>query len=52
MPRYNAQRIDAKIRTLASSMSLIIDGYNLMHAAGIVGRGVGPGASNARGWRS
>jgi uncharacterized protein len=25
-------------------MSLIIDGYNLMHAAGIVGRGVGPGS--------
>ncbi|HVU89198.1 MAG TPA: NYN domain-containing protein [Pirellulales bacterium] len=24
-------------------MSLIIDGYNLMHAAGIVGRGAGPG---------
>ena len=24
-------------------MTLIIDGYNLMHAAGIVGRGVGPG---------
>jgi uncharacterized protein len=24
-------------------MSLIIDGYNLIHAAGIVGRGVGPG---------
>ncbi|OYV96561.1 MAG: hypothetical protein B7Z73_00500 [Planctomycetia bacterium 21-64-5] len=24
-------------------MALIIDGYNLMHAAGIVGRGVGPG---------
>jgi predicted RNA-binding protein with PIN domain len=24
-------------------MSLIIDGYNLMHAAGIMGRGVGPG---------
>ena len=32
-------------------MSLIIDGYNLMHAAGIVGRGSGAGASNARGWR-
>ena len=25
------------------AMSLVIDGYNLMHAAGIVGRGVGPG---------
>lgn len=24
-------------------MTLIIDGYNLMHAAGIVGRGIGPG---------
>lgn len=24
-------------------MSLLIDGYNLMHAAGIVGRGAGPG---------
>ncbi|HEY1600582.1 MAG TPA: NYN domain-containing protein [Pirellulales bacterium] len=24
-------------------MSLIIDGYNLMHAAGIIGRGMGPG---------
>ena len=24
-------------------MSLIIDGYNLMHAAGIIGHGVGPG---------
>ena len=24
-------------------MSLIIDGYNLMHAAGIVGHGAGPG---------
>lgn len=24
-------------------MTLIIDGYNLMHAAGIVGRGMGPG---------
>ncbi|MBI2826460.1 MAG: NYN domain-containing protein [Planctomycetia bacterium] len=25
-------------------MSLVIDGYNLMHAAGIIGRGVGPGS--------
>ena len=25
-------------------MALIIDGYNLIHAAGIVGRGVGPGS--------
>jgi len=25
------------------TVSLLIDGYNLMHAAGIVGRGVGPG---------
>jgi predicted RNA-binding protein with PIN domain len=24
-------------------MAIIIDGYNLMHAAGLVGRGVGPG---------
>lgn len=24
-------------------MSLLIDGYNLMHAAGIIGRGAGPG---------
>lgn len=24
-------------------MSIIIDGYNLLHAAGIIGRGVGPG---------
>jgi hypothetical protein len=24
-------------------MALLIDGYNLMHAAGIIGRGVGPG---------
>lgn len=24
-------------------MGLLIDGYNLMHAAGIIGRGVGPG---------
>jgi predicted RNA-binding protein with PIN domain len=24
-------------------MSLVIDGYNLMHAAGIIGRGAGPG---------
>ncbi len=24
-------------------MALLIDGYNLMHVAGIVGRGVGPG---------
>ncbi len=25
-------------------MSLLIDGYNLMHAAGILGRGSGPGS--------
>ena len=25
------------------TMHLLIDGYNLMHAAGIIGRGVGPG---------
>ncbi len=25
-------------------MSLVIDGYNLMHVAGILGRGVGPGS--------
>ncbi len=24
-------------------MSLIVDGYNLIHAAGIIGRGIGPG---------
>ena len=24
-------------------MALIIDGYNLLHASGILGRGIGPG---------
>ena len=28
---------------LAQPMALIIDGYNLLHASGIVGRGIGPG---------
>jgi hypothetical protein len=27
-----------------SSMSLLIDGYNLLHASGILGHGVGPGS--------
>ena len=25
-------------------MTLIIDGYNLLHASGILGRGIGPGS--------
>ena len=33
-------------------MSLLIDGYNLLHAAGIMGRGAGPGGlQRSRGWR-
>ena len=25
-------------------MALVIDGYNLLHASGILGRGIGPGS--------
>ena len=32
-------------------MSLLIDGYNLLYVAGILGRGIGPGACSAAGWR-
>ena len=33
-------------------MSLLIDGYNLLHAVGILGRGIGPGGlRTSRGWR-
>ena len=32
-------------------MPLLIDGYNLLHVTGIVGRGAGPGGLAAdRGW--
>src|SRR4051794_30536608 len=42
--RYNAARPSLRGQVRIQSMALIIDGYNLMHAAGILGRGVGPGS--------
>ena len=43
--RYNAQNTFVRNAPIPpySIMPLLIDGYNLLHASGILGRGVGPG---------